>query len=265
MTITSWTIIRLLTGNCDEDLYKAFLQDAKTVSHEIIDHQHRDISRWLSKPLCHKFGRIYNEFQPRTAWHNAEHLRCHGFRGYAYHTPSKFLCIVLFKNKSRFEATVKLDADGIPALLLRATQGHSGPKQAFNIELSHMEKIGEDSLGRRTLVHGTSIRNWGSIGRQGLAPENHLKPNGRNAVHFLSLGMRTRVTNLHPRLSSLREPADLFIELDIAQWIEEGKTTNLAPNGVICVFEAIPLPSSSRASRVGTTIRSSIRASSMSI
>ena len=46
-----------------------------------------------------------------------------------------------------------------------------------------MEKIEEHSLGRHAPVtHGTSIRKWEPIERQGLVPENHLKPNGRNAV-----------------------------------------------------------------------------------
>ena len=53
--------------------------------------------------------------------------------------------------------------------------------------------------------------------------------------------MRIRETRLHPRFSSLRESADLFIELDVVQWIKEGKAIYLAPDGVICVFGAIPL------------------------
>ena len=217
MSALSWTIIRILTGNCEESHYKAFLDEAKTVNQEIIDHMHEDISKWLSFLLRHKFSRDYNEFLPGTKWFPAEYLHLCGLSNrFSYYTPPKFLCIVLFNNKSRFEVTVKPDTQGIPTLLLRATQGHSEPRQAFHPELSYMEVIEEHNFHRHVpVVHGTTIRNWHSIERHGLVPENHLKPNGRSAVHFLSLGMSIREADRHPRLSSIRSSADLFIELDI--------------------------------------------------
>ena len=74
MIITPRTIIRILTGSWSEEEYRAFLEEAKTVNQEILEHQHRDISKWLSHLLRHEFGRSYNELLPRTARYNAEYL-----------------------------------------------------------------------------------------------------------------------------------------------------------------------------------------------
>ena len=241
MSHTSWTVIRILTGNCQESHYKAFLEEAKKVNQEIINHGHVEISKWLSGLLRHKFPKSYNEFIGGTQWFSAEYLHYHGFHHFTYYDPKKFLCIILFNSKSRFEVTVKLDKRGTPILLLRATQGHSGPRGTFSPELTFMEKIEANNWHRHTpIVHGTTAKNWRSIEERGLVPQNHLYGYGRNAVHFLSVGMKIRESDRHPRLSSIRHTADLFIELNIEQWIIEGKPAYLAPNGVVCIFEPIP-------------------------
>ena len=105
-----------------------------------------------------------------------------------------------------------------------------------------MERVSGEQLDRlRPVLHGTFLQNKDSILQHGLLPQSHFRTNGRCSVHFLSLGIKLREGASRPRLSDLRYDSSLFVELDIDQWVADGRALYLAPNGVVCVFEPIPV------------------------
>lgn len=100
-------------------------------------------------------------------------LKLRLFRGFAL---ADVATVVSLDAKSRFELQTLSDGDGDndDALYIRATQGHS---IANVIDDSLLTPI-DDASQYDVVLHGTYIRHWDSILRQGLSRMT------RNHIHF---------------------------------------------------------------------------------
>ena len=156
--------------------------------------------------------------------------------------PLDLACVILFNNKGRFECEVRVrygraDKGNIPSLYIRATQGHS-----YDIDrnLLFFTKIDTaQAVDLNPVLHGTKARHWDSIRRSGLIPGGFRTGKPRQAVHFMAMGWH----NIKPQgpHSRLRDGSDFLIQLNLEKWIQEGHEAYLAPNGVVSIFETIPM------------------------
>jgi RNA:NAD 2'-phosphotransferase (TPT1/KptA family) len=169
-------------------------------------------------------------------------------------TAAQFVCLVIYNDKGRFE--FKVEASTVeemerhanfqrllegpaaaerprPAVLLRATQGHSIPLDPFRLYKTVIKLSEVDHLS--PVIHGTYGRYLSSIAEQGLLPGG-LRRRGRRAVHFMAQGLKR---SGEVRLSCVRRDADLFYYLDLEKWITDGKSAFLSANGVVNIFEPV--------------------------
>eukprot|EP00747_Dinoflagellata_sp_TGD_P168705 gnl/TRDRNA2_/TRDRNA2_195741_c0_seq1.p1 gnl/TRDRNA2_/TRDRNA2_195741_c0~~gnl/TRDRNA2_/TRDRNA2_195741_c0_seq1.p1 ORF type:complete len:299 (+),score=47.59 gnl/TRDRNA2_/TRDRNA2_195741_c0_seq1:62-958(+) len=129
--------------------------------------------------------------------------------------------IVRESDKQRFALT---DIDGVKHI--RATQGHSMKVIQDELLLEKLE-LGSGNLPA-DVVHGTFLRHWDSISKDGLLAGGKMGPQHRNHVHFA-----TGLPDDGEVISGMRQSADLAIYLDLRRALAAGLPVFRSANGVI--------------------------------
>ena len=74
MSTLSWTIVKILTGHCNQDQYDHFVAEARKISQEIMStYVHIEISKHLTFLLRHKLPKEY-EYLTGQLWYPLDHL-----------------------------------------------------------------------------------------------------------------------------------------------------------------------------------------------
>ncbi|KAL0955170.1 hypothetical protein HGRIS_004078 [Hohenbuehelia grisea] len=118
--------------------------------------------------------------------------------------------------KTRFNLTCET-VDGTSTWLIRANQGHT--LKTVQVELTPIESVAD--IPTRVAVHGTNLKAWESISKQGLSKMK------RNHIH---LAQGVAGENV---ISGMRSSSQVLIFVDVQKALDAGVKFHLSANGVV--------------------------------